>query len=97
MPTEQMAVTIAAVASAEAAGGTAPAAAEMGLARDKLRRANLAIAAGEPEQARRLARQAQLDAQVAQAKAESAKALAAAQEVQAASQALREELNRSKP
>ena len=97
MPTDQIAVTTAAIAHAEAAGGQEKAPAEMGLARDKLRRANLAVAAREPAQARQLAQQAQLDALVAEAKAESLKARTAALEVQAASQALREEMGRKTP
>ena len=94
MPTDQIAVTTAAIAHAEAAGGQEKAPAEMSLARDKLRRANLAVAAREPAQARQLAQQAQLDALVAEAKAESLKARTAALEVQAASRALREEMGR---
>lgn len=97
MPTDQIAVTTAAIAQAEAAGGQALAPAEMGMARDKLRRANLAVAAQAPDQARRLAQQAQLDALLAQAKAESSKSQKAADEVQAASRALREEMGRKVP
>ena len=97
MPTEQIAVTTAAIANAEAAGGQAVAAAELDMARDKLRRANLAVAAREPDQARRLAQQAQVDALLAQAKAESSKSQKAADEVQAASRALREEMARKVP
>jgi Domain of unknown function (DUF4398) len=97
MPTDQIAVTTAAIAHAEAAGGQALAPAEMGMARDKLRRANLAVAAQAPDEARRLAQQAQVDALLAEAKAESVRAKKAAAEVQAASQALREEMGRKAP
>ncbi len=97
MPTDQIAVTTAAIAHAEAAGGQALAPAEMGMARDKLRRANLAVAARAPEQALRLAQQAQVDALLAEAKAESSKSQKAADEVQAASRALREEMGRKAP
>jgi hypothetical protein len=97
MPTDQIAVTTAAIAHAEAAGGQALAPAEMGLARDKLRRAHLAVAAQAPTEARRLAQQAQLDALLAEAKAESSKAQKAADEVLAASRALREEMGRKAP
>ncbi len=97
MPTDQIAVTAAAIAHAEAAGAEALAPTEMGMARDKLRRANLALAAKSPEEARRLAQQAQVDALLAEAKAESMKAQKAAAEVQAASQALREEMGRKAP
>lgn len=97
MPTDQIAVTTAAIAHAEAAGGQALAPAEMSMARDKLRRANLAVAAQAPDEARRLAQQAHVDALLAGAKAESVKAQKAAAEVQAASQALREEMGRKAP
>ncbi len=97
MPTDQIAVTTAAIANAEAAGAQAAAGAEMGMARDKLRRANLAVAANTPTEARRLAQQAQLDALLAQAKAESSRSQKAADEVQAASRALREEMGRKAP
>ncbi len=97
MPTDQIAVSAAAIAHAEAAGGQTLAPAEMGMARDKMRRANLAVAAQTPTEARRLAQQAQLDALLAEAKAESAKAQKAADEVQAASRALREEMGRKAP
>ena len=97
MPTDQIAVTTAAIAHAEAAGGQALASAEMGMARDKLRLANLAVAAREPVQARRLAQQAQVDALLAEAKAESSKSQKAADEVQSASRALREEMARKAP
>jgi hypothetical protein len=97
MPTDQIAVTTAAIAHAEAAGGATLAASEMGLARDKLRRANLAVAAKAPIEASRLAQQAHVDALLAEAKAESSKAQKAADEVQAASRALREEMGRKAP
>lgn len=96
-PTEQLAVATAAVANAAAVGAQELSPAEMGMARDKLRRANLAMASEDNEQARRLAQQAQLDAQVAAAKANAAKARKAAEEVQAASRALSEEMKRKAP
>ena len=88
MPTEQIAVTMAAIGHAEAAGGQELAPTEMGMARDKLRLANRAVAAREPDQARRLAQQAQMDALLAEAKAQSSRSQKAADEVQAASRAL---------
>ncbi len=97
MPTDQIAVTTAAIAHAEAAGGQSLAPAEMGMARDKLRRANLAVTANAPTEARRLAQQAQVDALLAEAKTESSKAQKAADEVAAASRALREEMGRKAP
>jgi hypothetical protein len=95
-PTEQVALSTAAVARAESAGGTAAAPAEMRTARDKLDRAKLAMTAEEYDQARMLAQEAQADARLAEVRATSAKATKAAQEVGQANQALTEELNRKK-
>ena len=58
VPTEQLAVTTAAVAHAVSAGGQELAPTEMGAARDKLVRAHLAVAAKDNSQALRLAQQA---------------------------------------
>jgi hypothetical protein len=96
-PTEQLAVTTATVAHAAAAGAQELAPAELEMARDKLRRAHLAVAAREPGQALRLAQQAQVDAQLAESKSDAIKARKAADEVQAASRALREEMGRKVP
>lgn len=96
-PVEELAVAEAAVAHAAAAGAQELAPSELGMARDKLSRAKLMVNAQEPQQARRLAQQAQLDALVAEAKTESAKARRAADEVSAASRALREEMGRKTP
>lgn len=96
-PTEQMAVANAALANAVTAGGPELAPTEMGMARDKMTRANLALAAKENDRALALAQQAQVDAQVAAAKAEASKARKAADAMQQASQALREEMARKTP
>lgn len=96
-PTAQLAVTTAALAHATAAAGQGPATPELALARDKLRRANLALADKDNLTAGRLAREAQVDALVAESRGETAKARLAAQEVQAASRALADELARKKP
>lgn len=96
-PTEQLAVATAAVTHAGAAGAQALAPTEMDAARDKLRRANLAMATQDHGLARQLAQQAQVDALLAEAKAESLRARKAADEVQAASRALREEMGRKAP
>ncbi len=96
-PVEELAVADAAVAHAAAAGAQELAPSELGMARDKLNRARLMAGAQDPQQARRLAQQAQLDALVAEAKTESAKARRAADEVSAASRALREEMGRKAP
>ncbi len=96
-PTAQLAVSTAAVAHAAAAGGQTSPTPELALARDKLQRANQALADKDNLAAGRLAQQAQVDALVAESRAETAKARLAAQEVQAASQALSDELARKKP
>lgn len=93
-PTEQMAVSTAALANAVSAGGPEWAPAEMATARDKLARANTALLAKDHDHARSLAEEAQVDAQLAGAKARSAKARKAADEVQEASRVLIEEMNR---
>jgi len=93
-PTEQIAVSKAAVANAVGAGGPEFAPAEMRTAQDKLDRANQAMAAKEYERARWLAEESQVDAQLAVTKARSAKAQKAAYAVQEDSRVLREELNR---
>jgi hypothetical protein len=66
----------------------------MRLARDKLARANVAMAAKEYDVARSLAEEAEVDAQLAAAKARSGRSTKAAAELQDASRALREEMNR---
>lgn len=93
-PNSQVAVSTAALASAGAAGGGEAAPLEMRLARDKLARANVAMAAKEYDAARSLAEEAEVDAQLAAAKARSGKSAKAAAEVQDASRALRDEMNR---
>ena len=93
-PTEQIAVSKAAVANAVSAGGPEFAAPEMRTAQDKLDRANEAMVAKDYERARRLAEESQVDAQLAAAKARSAKAQKAALAAQEDSRVLREEINR---
>jgi Domain of unknown function (DUF4398) len=93
-PTEQIAVSKAAVANAVGAGGPEFAPAEMRTAQEKLDRANQAMAAQDYERARWLAEQAQVDAQLAVAKAGSAKAQQAANALQEDTRVLREELSR---
>jgi hypothetical protein len=96
-PTEQIAVSTAAVSHAAAAGSATGAPAELSMARDKLRRANVAMATADYDTALRLAQQAQVDALVAEATTEAGKARKSAQEVQDASRALREEMSRKTP
>lgn len=96
-PTEQMAVSNAALAHAVAAGSVELAPAEMAMARDKMSRANQSMANKDHDTALALAQQAQLDAQLAEAKAEAAKASKSVQALQDASRALREEMSRKTP
>jgi Domain of unknown function (DUF4398) len=96
-PTAQLAVSTAALAHANAATGQDQPQPELALARDKLQRANQALADKDHLAAGRLAQQAQVDALVAESRGETAKARRAALEVQAASQALTDELARRKP
>ena len=96
-PTEQMAVSAAALKHAVGADAGALAPAEMSLARDKMARAEKAVTAKEYDQALVLAQQAQLDAQLAEAKAETVKSRKAADALVEASRALREEMSRQTP
>lgn len=93
--TADVAVSRAAVANATSAGASDLAPAEMQSARDKLMRANQALAAKDYKTAQDLANQASADAQLAQSKASSTKATTAADELQQSIRTLREELNRS--
>jgi hypothetical protein len=96
-PTEQLAVSTAAVANAVGAGATELAPVEMKSARDKLDRAKLAMVSKDYGSALTLAQEAQVDAGVAQAKAQSVKARKAAETVREDSRALSEEMDRKKP
>jgi len=96
-PTEQLAVSTAAVANAAGAGATELAPVEMKSARDKLDRAKLAMVSKDYGSALTLAQEAQVDAGVAQAKAQSVKARKTAETVREASRALSEEMDRKKP
>jgi Domain of unknown function (DUF4398) len=93
-PTEQVAVSTAAVAHAVSAGGPELAPMEMRTAREKLDRANVAMVAKDYERALSLAQEAQVDAQLAETKSLSSKAQKAASSLQEDSRALREEINR---
>jgi hypothetical protein len=93
-PTDQMAVSTAAVAHAVGAGSTELAAADLKMARDKLDRAHVAMTAKDYDLARSLAQEAQVDAQLAEARANSAKAQKAADELQEGRRVLREEMER---
>ena len=93
-PTEQLAVSTAALASATGAGALELAPAELSMARDKLNRANVAVTAEQNERALLLAQQAQVDARLAEVKARSVKAQKAAAEVGEGNRVLNEEMNR---
>lgn len=94
--TADVAVSKAAVDSAASADGARYAPLEMRSAREKLARANKALADKDYEVAADLANQAQADANLAQGKAGSAKAKIAADALQDDIRVLREELRRSR-
>jgi predicted nucleic acid-binding Zn-ribbon protein len=93
-PTEQVALSKAAVANAVSAGAQEFAAPDLRSAQDKLERANLAMVAKDYESALWLAEHAQVDAELAGARSRAAKAEKSVQAVQEDSRVLREELNR---
>lgn len=93
--TADVAVSRAQVAAATSAGAADLAPAEMQAAREKLMRANQALAAKDYKLAQDLATQASADAQLAQSKANSAKATTAADELQNNIRLLREEVQRA--
>jgi hypothetical protein len=93
-PTEQMAVSEAALGHALGAGAVALAPAQMRSAQDKLHRASVAMIAKDHDSARMLAEQAQVDAQLAEVMARSSKATQASDAVRDGSRALREEIER---
>ncbi len=93
-PTEQMAVSKAAVASAASAGGGEFASLEMRSAQEKMDGATRAMQKEDYEAARRLAESAEVDARLAEKKAQSAKARKAADVTQEDIRVLREEINR---
>jgi len=93
--TADVAVSRAALANATSAGAADLAPVEMQSAREKLMRANQALAAKDYKTAQDLATQASADAQLAQSKANSAKATSAADELQQNIRMLRDEVNRA--
>ena len=93
--TAAVAVSNNAVENAVSAGAADLAPAEINLARDKMMRANAALANKDYTLARDLAAQAQADAKLAQSKANSAKATAAASALDADLRVLREEVDRA--
>jgi hypothetical protein len=93
--TADVAVSRNAVENAVSAGAADLAPAEINAARDKMMRANAALANKDYSLARDLAIQAQADAKLAQSKANSAKATAAAAALDADLRVLREEVERA--
>jgi Domain of unknown function (DUF4398) len=93
-PTEQMAVSRAALDHAQSAGAVQYASAEYDSARRKLDLATLAIRDQDYVRARRLAEQAEIDANLAQARAGAAQSEKSVAEIREAIRVLREELNR---
>ena len=93
MPREEMAVARAAV---DRASGPAAAEApiEVSLAREKLERANAAVARKDYDGARRLAEQAEVDSNLAEAKSHSVRADRALGEVREGIRQLREAIDR---
>ena len=91
-PREQLAVSRAAVDRAAPAGIDAPV--ELAIAREKLDRANLAMARRDYEEARYLAEEAEADANLAEAKARAVRSGVALQEVRDSIRMLREEMSR---
>jgi hypothetical protein len=93
--TADVAVSKNAVENAVSAGAADLAPAEINAARDKMMRANAALANKDYTLARELATQAQADAKLAQSKANSAKATAASAALDADLRVLREEVERA--
>jgi len=93
--TADVAVSKNAVENAVSAGAADLAPAEINAAREKMMRANAALAAKDYTLARDLATQAQADAKLAQSKANSAKAQAAAAALDADLRVLRNEVERA--
>jgi len=93
-PTEQIAVSKAAVDSATSAGGNEFAPVQLQSALEKLNAAERAMAKEENLKARQLAEQAQVDAQLAAATARAAKAQKAASELREGNRVLHQEIDR---
>jgi ABC-type uncharacterized transport system substrate-binding protein len=93
--TAAVAVSHNAVDNAVSSGAPELAPVELTSARDKMMRANQALAAKDYKTARQLAMEAQADAKLAQSKADSAKSTAAATQVDADLRALRQQVDRA--
>ena len=97
LPMQEMAVADAAVLRANGSRTGQHAPAELAVAVAKLNSARVAMAAGNTDQARRLAHEATLDAQVAELRADAVQSAAAARESEEAARVLREEIIRKTP
>jgi septal ring factor EnvC (AmiA/AmiB activator) len=95
IPQEKIAVAKASVQRAEQAGAPELAPVEMAAARDKLARAEKAIADHNKQIATQLAEQADVDAQLAEATVQQQKSHKAATEFDASLQSLRQEAQRN--
>jgi hypothetical protein len=95
IPNEKIAVAKSSVQRAEQSGAPELAPVEMTAARDKLARAEKALADHDKQIATQLAEQADVDAQLAEATAQQHRARKAAMEFDASMQALRQESLRS--
>lgn len=93
--TAAVAVSHNAVDNAVSAGAPELAPVELSSAREKMMRANQALAAKDYKTARQLAIEAQADAKLAQSKADSAKSTQAANQLDADVQALRDQVERA--
>jgi hypothetical protein len=95
IPNEKIAVAKSSVQRAEQSGAPELAPVEMTAARDKLARAEKALADHDQQIATQLAEQADVDAQLAEATAQQQRAHKAAMEFDASMQALRQEALRN--
>ncbi len=95
IPNEKIAVAQASLQRAEQSGAPELAPVEMSAARDKLQRAEKAVADHDALPATNLAEQADIDARLAEATAEQQRAHKAATEFDASMQALRQESMRT--
>ena len=94
-PTDQMALSRAAISSASSAGGSEYAPVQLKSAMDKMDGAERAMGTKNYGLARQMAEEAQVDAQLAAATARASKAQKAANALQQSDQVLKKELDRS--
>lgn len=93
--TAQIAEAQATVNQADQVGAPEHAPLELRMAQQKLEAANVAVAEGKHDKARRLAAEAQVDAELAQIKALSTKSQLAVRQLKESIQALRDEIARN--